>query len=370
MKDGTFGLLVAWVTIISATCALGQDASPWLGKKVVVAANEAALVDGWHVVDVADIFRVFTVERVKGGRLWLKAGDVKGWINPRSVVPYEQAVPYFSREILKKPGDHLLYIKRAVMWADQGNLDDAIADFGEAIRLAPGDSEGYCGRGCARFIKHENDQAIADFGEAIRLDPRSETAFCDRAAAWLAKHDFKKGLADCNEALRLDPKSFMALNNRAASWAGLRQYDKALADCNEALRLNPENHLTFGIRAEIWTARHAYGKALADFEEKCRLAPKNDSGFNGRAWLHATCPDERYRDGRAAVTSAIRACELSGWKDANNLDTLAAAYAEMGDFEKAVEWEEKAINFFGSDEGKAKGRRRMNLYREKKPYRS
>src|SRR5262249_19208480 len=61
------------------------------------------------------------------------------------------------------------------------------------------------------------------------------------------------------------------------------------------------------------------------------------------AWLWATGPDG-VRDGKRAVEAATRACELTDWKENEFLDTLAAAYAEVGDFDKAVEYQKKAVS--------------------------
>jgi hypothetical protein len=88
-----------------------------------------------------------------------------------------------------------------------------------------------------------------------------------------------------------------------------------------------------------------------------------------RAWLWATCPDARYRDGKRAVESATRACELSEWKDAVFIDSLAAANAEAGDFEAAVKWQSKANELYPAAEDKKQEEERLKLYREKKPYR-
>lgn len=112
-----------------------------------------------------------------------------------------------------------------------------------------------------------------------------------------------------------------------------------------------------------------YDKALADLDTAIRLGPGNAAAYNNRAWLWATCPDARYRDGTKAVESATRACELSDWKQANQLDTLAASYAERGDFDKAVEWQEKANKLYTDADERKKGEERLELYREKKPYR-
>jgi hypothetical protein len=89
-----------------------------------------------------------------------------------------------------------------------------------------------------------------------------------------------------------------------------------------------------------------------------------------RAWLWATCTDAKLRDAPKAIESARRACELaSGPRKASFLDTLAAAYAEAGDFADAVKIQAEANNLFAGDEQRKRGRPRLILYQEKKPYR-
>ena len=87
------------------------------------------------------------------------------------------------------------------------------------------------------------------------------------------------------------------------------------------------------------------------------------------AFLQATCPDDTYRDGEKAVINAKRACQLDGEKQPRYLDTLAAAYAEDGDFEKAVKWQEKALEKASDETIKKRYRSRLELYRQGKPYR-
>ena len=66
---------------------------------------------------------------------------------------------------------------------------------------------------------------------------------------------------------------------------------------------------------------------------------------------------------------ATLACEMSGWKDPNQVDTLAAAYAEAGEFAKAVEWQEKAIALAQGATSGEDWAERLELYRKKTPYR-
>jgi tetratricopeptide (TPR) repeat protein len=99
-----------------------------------------------------------------------------------------------------------------------------------------------------------------------------------------------------------------------------------------------------------------------------RLDPTFARPYNSRAWIWATCSEPKFRAGSRAVESARRACELSKYEDANWIDTLAAAYAEAGDFERAVEWQEKAIKLL-PDDFKKRAEERLKLYRDKKAYR-
>ncbi len=111
-----------------------------------------------------------------------------------------------------------------------------------------------------------------------------------------------------------------------------------------------------------------YDKAIADFNEAVRFAPKDVQCHRVLAWLHAVCPNEKYRDGKRAVEFATKACELAGWKTVDELDTLAAASAEAGDFANAVIWQEKAIDL-APEKDKGPRRARLDLYQSGKPYR-
>ena len=80
-------------------------------------------------------------------------------------------------------------------------------------------------------------------------------------------------------------------------------------------------------------------------------------------------PDAKFRDGKKALESATKACELSEWKDSYHVDTLAAAYAEAGDFDAAVKWQTKATALYEPGEDQKNAQWRLKLYQEKKPYR-
>src|SRR5262249_42559560 len=100
----------------------------------------------------------------------------------------------------------------------------------------------------------------------------------------------------------------------------------------------------------VWIQNRDYAKVLAFFDKILETDPENVWALDGRAWFLATSPDARVRDGPRAVASATRACELTGWTDPVTLDTLAAAYAEVGDFDRAVRRQEDALlRFLGGE---------------------
>jgi len=197
----------------------------------------------------------------------------------------------------------------------------------------------------------------------------ARNSYVNRGAAWQHKKEYDKAIADYTEAIRLDPTYAPVYVKRGNAWLDKKNFDKAIADYNEAIRLIPTFAPAYRNRGDTWQSKKNYDKAIADYNEVIRLVPGNPGAYNALAWIWATCPEERLRDGKRAVELATRVCELTEWKYANPLDTLAAAYAEVGDFDKAVEWQEKASKLYTDADDRKKGEDRLKLYQQRKPYR-
>jgi Flp pilus assembly protein TadD len=94
--------------------------------------------------------------------------------------------------------------------------------------------------------------------------------------------------------------------------------------------------------AVLYTARGLTSQAVQEYRQALRLEPDLPGALNNLAWILATCPQAELRDGGEAVRLAGRACVGSGWKETVFIGTLGAAYAEAGEFERAVATAQRA----------------------------
>jgi Tfp pilus assembly protein PilF len=156
-------------------------------------------------------------------------------------------------------------------------------------------------------------------------------------------------------------------NNRGIAYGEKGQYDQAISDFNKAIEINPRYVKAYNNRGIIYRLKGQYEQAISDFNKAIEINPMDAQTYNNLAWLFATAKVPRFRNGEKAVVLALKACELSEWKDPGYLDTLAASYARVGDFGNATKWQEKALQILEKGK-KAEAQERLNLYRERKPW--
>lgn len=112
-------------------------------------------------------------------------------------------------------------------------------------------------------------------------------------------------------------------------------------------------------------------QALAHWRKALTLEPESIGALSGTAWLLATAPDANIRNGTEAVALAEKANEIASGKSPDVLDTLAAAYAETGDFVKARAIASQALDLAVEQKNKALStaiRDRIVLYTDGKPF--
>ena len=108
------------------------------------------------------------------------------------------------------------------------------------------------------------------------------------------------------------------------------------------MELDPLYLKAFQNRAECHEATNAWAKAIADYQRLIELTPGEGLAYRRIAWLKATCIAPEVRSGVDAVSFAVQAKQRSKRTDPEDLIVLAAAYAEAGDFVKAVDYQSRA----------------------------
>ncbi len=118
---------------------------------------------------------------------------------------------------------------------------------------------------------------------------------------------------------------------------------------NKVLQETPRFAAAYHGRALAQESACNYPAALADWNRAVELDPWLADAHAGLAWLLAASPDPSLLDGERAVEHALEACALGGWHDPTRLEALAAAHAAAGDFDRAVELTQQALDQLGSN---------------------
>jgi tetratricopeptide (TPR) repeat protein len=346
--------------------------------KVMPTRADVDLVDWSQNGGTEEYWLLGEVQYVKRGEFWVCATSQDGglsrggWVNKNDVITLDQAVPYFTTLLRKDPNDAFARAQRSWAFVQTRELDKAIEDIDVAVRLAP-ESAYFNLRGNIYKAKGDLGKAIKDYSKAIEVDPKNLVSYEYRALAYQANEELEKAIDDINKAIGLNPDDAAEAalySNRALVNLGKGESQKALNDCNEAIRLHPRYAWAYKNRALIHETLGQYVLALSDFSRAVELAP-NDLVLRGRlAWYLATCPEDKVRNGKKALEYASRNCELTQWKLTPHIVTLAAAFAEIGQFDEAVKWQKKAL----TDREYARSHAEMapsllELYEQHKPYR-
>lgn len=354
----------------------------------------------------------------KNAALWRILGTA--WGNADTAEDDAHQLKCFTEAIQLDPRDANTYFARGVLLAYQSQHGEAVNDFSAAIRLQPNVAKFYNRRGMTRRWLGEIEEQISDYSEAIRLDPTDLSYLHNRAYTSRKIGDIEHFLEDYGEIIRRAEANTSGDNSwysfalkgiafARASWPDdrFRNGKQAVEYATKACELSAKSRgqaecsdedylVTLAAayaEAGDFTSALKWGKkalksahedapeflrdeqvSSADAQLKLYQAKKpfrDARAYNDIAWLKATCSLDRYRDGKKALELATQACELTQWKNWRFLDTLSAAFAETGDFVKAVQWQQKAIEMAPQEnkEELESLRERLKLYQANQPCR-
>ena len=249
-------------------------------------------------------------------------------------------------------------------FAGKGRIEEAVAAFTQAIELDSSRWETYRLRGIAYARLAQHPSAIRDFNVALLHNPECAGCLYERGTVKMLSGEMAEALNDFSKCVELDPEHAAAYSSRAGIRIRKGHYREALADIGSALLLTPQNPDYLHNRAVILTALGRYGEAIRDYERVIEINPRSAGSYNNLAWLLTMAEDPAYRDCAKAIIYAGKALEMG--KNGAWMDTLAAAYAECGEFEKAVSIETEAYTL--SKPPNENFNKRIEIYKTGKTY--
>lgn len=197
--------------------------------------------------------------------------------------------------------------------------------------------------GRALWSKQHDRRAVDLFQQAAREYPHDERPYEEMAAIYLNQGQVNEAIGQYNQALRLSPGSPVAQLGLAVAYAREGQPDKARQLLAEIVGENPQTEDAQMALADLCADQKLYPEAIQHYQDAIRLKPGFAEARNNLAWLLATASDPRYRNPAEALKQAQQAVDLSHWKEATFIDTLAEAHYVNGQYQQAVAVQKKAL---------------------------
>jgi tetratricopeptide (TPR) repeat protein len=249
-----------------------------------------------------------------------------------------------------------------------GNPQAAVADADAVLKLLPDLAEALLLRSHAKYAAGDKAGALADVDRVLERAPNAAEALRTRVGILVDEQRTAEAVTSLERLAKLEPEASDVVVQWAALENSLKHNRRAVELLDPVVEREPKNWRARRIRADALLGQSKHHDAVADYEAALEIEPKDSGLLNNLAWVLATSPDDSVRNGKRAVELAEAACRETQYKEAHILSTLAAGYAEQGDFAAARKWSEKALDVATEDERAALGKE-LESYRAEKPWR-
>ena len=316
---------------------------------------------------------------------------------------YDKALVDVDRVLELQPEDAGAHQLRGMVLLGQDKLEEALASFDKAGELAPDAILPYQHRGELFRRKGDFEESIKQLSKALEVAPDDPATLLIRAAVYQEAMDPVAALADVDRLLAKQPGLLKGHQMKAEILAASDRLPEAISHLERIVKMapnqsdlqyqlatyyliagqprqavdrftlllqrDPDNLDLLRSRGDAYLNIGKHREAIADFELALGENEEDQRLLNNLAWVLATSPDDEFRDGERAIELAKKACELTAYETPHILSTLAAAFAETGDFDEAVKWSAKAVELGADDPNHDQLASELASYEQKKPWR-
>lgn len=232
-------------------------------------------------------------------------------------------------------------LKKGINSIEKGNIEEGIQQFNNILEIDPKNYLAYCHRGIAYRDLKDYKNAISDLNNCIEINPNDSWAYFQLGGVWCDQGDLKKGIRFYTKAIEVNPNHVEPYAARGIMKSMLGKIDSALDDLNTAIEIDPKYPMLYIVKAQILELKGDCQTVIENYEKAMSFDAERFNTKGDIAWILAACPDRNIRDGEKALKIALEFPDSDHKHEI--LRTMAAAYADIGDFKNALIYQEKAI---------------------------
>jgi protein O-mannosyl-transferase len=283
-----------------------------------------------------------------------------------------EAIDHFEKALARDPDFAAVHNHLGRLLARCGRPAEAAAHLRQALKIDPDSAHAHNNSGNLLAAQGHIAEAIVHYQKALEIDPRFAEAHFNLGVALAGRGHVDEAAAHYRQALAAQPDLVDAHYNLGAILARRGQTGEAVAHFERAVAGNPDH---VNARYNLGLLLHQQGKtaeALRQWREAIQRQPNDAEILNQLAWTLATAPEASLRRGTEAIALARRANQLCNDREPIVLRTLAAAYAEAGQFAEAVQVAQRAVPLASArgDAALVKSlQAQIGLYQAGSPYR-
>ncbi|HEY3761792.1 MAG TPA: tetratricopeptide repeat protein [Verrucomicrobiae bacterium] len=249
---------------------------------------------------------------------------------------------------------------------------NSITLFRHAIAVTHDNDIAHSNLGLALEGQGNHQEALAQYREALRISPDDAEMHNNIADLYYDMGRTNDALDEYHQALKLNPRGSYAWINIGNVDVALGRFDDAMTNYNQAAQLAPDDpEIPFIIGKTLLAEGHDF-EAVSHFRDALKLDPDNFETLTYMARVLASDENPQARNGPIALAMAAKANDLTGGIEPVMWDTMAMAYAEMGQFDDAQIAEDHALKLATAPQLKGDlpaMNQRLQLYKDKQPYR-
>ncbi len=317
-----------WTRAVSCT-SRNSTAHGHLGNSLVEKGHLAEAIP--HYRDAIEFDGRNAQAHYNLGVLYFKAGRV------------DEAIGLWQKATGINPNYADAYNNLGLAFFEMGRVDEGIAHWKKAIAINPNHAASHRNIGNAYLKSGRAGEAVLHLKQTIAINPGDANTHNELAAVLFTMGLMDEAIVYWQRAVELDPRNGANYFSLGLAYFKKGLVDKAVAHYQKAVEINPHDADIYNNLGHALFKMGRISEALTHLQKAVEIEPQSLTARNNLAWALATGPVPPLRNGVQAIALAEQSLQLAGGSNPELLGTLAASYAEAGQFSNAVATAQQAL---------------------------